>query len=217
MAPPNGFAARQPMQSMPPASRFSKFCAARATATGWKSAATSSQMEARFPAPGPTRSAVCRETFPAAPGCGDRGECGWRRLHGPSRRRSHTFRSPRGRTWGKKGKTPIVQATGARHALAAVAPIWDGNETWLVVTAVILWGAFPVAYAGLLSAFYLPLLIMLAELPKLDAQKPGSKDEGRGHRAIKPNPAMRPGTDACDADGEAREEETLSRGQRLGG
>ena len=73
------------------------------------------------------------------------------------------------------------------------------------MTAVILWGAFPVAYAGLLSAFYLPLLIMLAELPKLDAQKPGSKDEGRGHRAIKPNPAMRPGTDACDADGEARE------------
>jgi cytochrome bd ubiquinol oxidase subunit II len=37
--------------------------------------------------------------------------------------------------------------------LAAVAPIWDGNETWLVVTAVILWGAFPVAYAALLSAF----------------------------------------------------------------
>ena len=46
--------------------------------------------------------------------------------------------------------------------LAAVAPNWDGNETWLVVTAVILWGAFPVAYAGLLSAFYLPLLVMLA-------------------------------------------------------
>ena len=48
--------------------------------------------------------------------------------------------------------------------LAAVEPIWDGNETWLVVTAVILWGAFPVAYAGLLSAFYLPLLVMLAGL-----------------------------------------------------
>src|ERR1700730_3170613 len=47
---------------------------------------------------------------------------------------------------GLKARTPIVQATGARHALAAVAPIWDGNETWLVVTAVILWGAFPVAY-----------------------------------------------------------------------
>jgi cytochrome d ubiquinol oxidase subunit II len=48
--------------------------------------------------------------------------------------------------------------------LSAVAPIWDGNETWLVVTAVILWGAFPVAYATLLSAFYLPLLVMLAGL-----------------------------------------------------
>src|ERR1700738_3874471 len=41
--------------------------------------------------------------------------------------------------------------------LSAVAPIWDGNETWLVVTAVILWGAFPVVYATLLSAFYLPV------------------------------------------------------------
>src|SRR6201987_878771 len=48
--------------------------------------------------------------------------------------------------------------------LSAVAPIWDGNETWLVVTAVILWGAFPVVYATLLSAFYLPLIIMLMGL-----------------------------------------------------
>src|SRR6266850_1892605 len=48
--------------------------------------------------------------------------------------------------------------------LSAVAPIWDGNETWLVVTAVILWGAFPPVYATLLSAFYLPLLVMLAGL-----------------------------------------------------
>ena len=48
--------------------------------------------------------------------------------------------------------------------LSAVAPIWDGNETWLVVTAVILWGAFPVVYANLLSAFYLPLIVMLLGL-----------------------------------------------------
>jgi cytochrome d ubiquinol oxidase subunit II len=48
--------------------------------------------------------------------------------------------------------------------LSAVAPIWDGNETWLVVTAVILWGAFPVVYAALLSAFYLPLIVMLLGL-----------------------------------------------------
>jgi cytochrome d ubiquinol oxidase subunit II len=54
--------------------------------------------------------------------------------------------------------------TRRRAMLAAVAPIWDGNETWLVVTAVILWGAFPGAYATLLPAFYLPLLVMLAGL-----------------------------------------------------
>jgi cytochrome bd ubiquinol oxidase subunit II len=48
--------------------------------------------------------------------------------------------------------------------LSAVAPIWDGNETWLVVSAVILWGAFPIVYATLLSAFYLPLIVMLLGL-----------------------------------------------------
>jgi cytochrome d ubiquinol oxidase subunit II len=54
----------------------------------------------------------------------------------------------------------------ARRAamLSSVAPIWDGNETWLVVTAVILWGAFPLVYATLLSAFYLPLIVMLLGL-----------------------------------------------------
>ena len=51
-----------------------------------------------------------------------------------------------------------------RAMLSTVAPVWDGNETWLIVTAVILWGAFPVVYATLLSAFYLPLLVMLAGL-----------------------------------------------------
>ena len=51
-----------------------------------------------------------------------------------------------------------------RSMMGAVAPIWDGNETWLVVTGVILWGAFPIVYATLLSALYLPLLVMLAGL-----------------------------------------------------
>jgi cytochrome d ubiquinol oxidase subunit II len=54
--------------------------------------------------------------------------------------------------------------TRRRVMLSAVSPIWDGNETWLVVTGVVLWGAFPVVYAMLLSAFYLPLLVMLAGL-----------------------------------------------------
>ena len=52
-----------------------------------------------------------------------------------------------------------------RHAMmSAVAPVWDGNETWLVVSGVILWGAFPVVYSILMSAFYLPVLLMLAGL-----------------------------------------------------
>jgi cytochrome bd ubiquinol oxidase subunit II len=51
-----------------------------------------------------------------------------------------------------------------REMLGAVAPIWDGNETWLVVSGVILWGALRPVYATLLSAFYLPLLLMLAGL-----------------------------------------------------
>jgi cytochrome bd ubiquinol oxidase subunit II len=51
-----------------------------------------------------------------------------------------------------------------RAMLSAIAPLWDGNETWLVVAGVILWGAFPVVYATLLSAFYLPIILMLAGL-----------------------------------------------------
>jgi cytochrome bd ubiquinol oxidase subunit II len=51
-----------------------------------------------------------------------------------------------------------------RVMLAAVAPMWDGNETWLVVAGVVLWGAFPIVYATLFSAFYLPLLVMLSGL-----------------------------------------------------
>src|SRR5271156_3541292 len=53
---------------------------------------------------------------------------------------------------------------GRRAMISAVAPIWDGNETWLVVTGVVLWGAFPIVYATLFSAFYLPLVLMLAGL-----------------------------------------------------
>jgi cytochrome d ubiquinol oxidase subunit II len=48
--------------------------------------------------------------------------------------------------------------------LAAVAPLWDGNETWLVVAGVVLWGAFPRAYALLMPAFYIPVTVMLAGL-----------------------------------------------------
>jgi len=51
-----------------------------------------------------------------------------------------------------------------RVMISAVAPFWDGNETWLLVAGVVLWGAFPIIYAILFSALYLPLVFMLAGL-----------------------------------------------------
>ncbi len=45
-----------------------------------------------------------------------------------------------------------------------VAPVWDGNETWLVLGGAGLLAAFPVAYAVVLSALYLPLMLMLLGL-----------------------------------------------------
>ena len=45
-----------------------------------------------------------------------------------------------------------------------VAPVWDGNETWLVLGGAGLLAAFPLAYAVVLSAFYLPLILMLLGL-----------------------------------------------------
>lgn len=46
----------------------------------------------------------------------------------------------------------------------SIAPFWDGNETWLVLGGTLLIAAFPVAYATLLPAFYLPLMTMLFAL-----------------------------------------------------
>lgn len=45
-----------------------------------------------------------------------------------------------------------------------VAPVWDGNETWLVLGGAGLFGAFPLAYSVVLSALYLPLILMLIGL-----------------------------------------------------
>ncbi|WP_454726053.1 MULTISPECIES: cytochrome d ubiquinol oxidase subunit II [Cupriavidus] len=45
-----------------------------------------------------------------------------------------------------------------------VAPVWDGNETWLVLGGAGLLAAFPLAYSVVLSALYLPLVLMLLGL-----------------------------------------------------
>lgn len=46
----------------------------------------------------------------------------------------------------------------------SIAPVWDGNETWLVLGGGGLLAAFPGAYSVLMPAFYLPILMMLAGL-----------------------------------------------------
>jgi cytochrome bd ubiquinol oxidase subunit II len=46
----------------------------------------------------------------------------------------------------------------------SVAPIWDGNETWLVLGGIALLAAFPLAFAVILPAVYFPLLFMLVGL-----------------------------------------------------
>lgn len=46
----------------------------------------------------------------------------------------------------------------------SVAPVWDGNETWLVLGGAGLFGAFPLAYAVIIDALTIPLTLMLVGL-----------------------------------------------------
>jgi cytochrome d ubiquinol oxidase subunit II len=46
----------------------------------------------------------------------------------------------------------------------SIAPIWDGNETWLILGGVGLLAAFPLAFAIIMPAVYFPVLIMLLAL-----------------------------------------------------
>jgi cytochrome bd ubiquinol oxidase subunit II len=46
----------------------------------------------------------------------------------------------------------------------AIAPFWDGNETWLVLIGAGLFATFPMVYAIFLPAFYLPIALMLLGL-----------------------------------------------------
>ena len=49
-------------------------------------------------------------------------------------------------------------------AMNSVAPVWDGNETWLVLGGGGLMAAFPLAYAIILPALYAPIIVMLLAL-----------------------------------------------------
>jgi len=51
-----------------------------------------------------------------------------------------------------------------RKALNAIGPVWDGNEVWIVIGGGALFAGFPVAYAAVFSAFYIPFMLFLVAL-----------------------------------------------------
>ncbi len=57
--------------------------------------------------------------------------------------------------------------TERRVLLNTIGPVWDGNEVWLLTAGGATFAAFPLWYASLFSALYLPLLVVLrgADLP----------------------------------------------------
>lgn len=57
-------------------------------------------------------------------------------------------------------KTPTDKDT----AMATIAPVWDGNETWLILGGGGFLALFPLAYATLFPAFYAPIWLMLIAL-----------------------------------------------------
>lgn len=51
-----------------------------------------------------------------------------------------------------------------RHSsimMASIGPVWDANETWLVIAGGTLFGAFPMVYSAALNALYMPIMLML--------------------------------------------------------
>lgn len=60
---------------------------------------------------------------------------------------------------------PLVKNPGDRDIMmSSILPVWDGNQTWLVLGGASLYGAFPLAFSVLLPILYLPLLLMVIAL-----------------------------------------------------
>ncbi|MDP2505503.1 MULTISPECIES: cytochrome d ubiquinol oxidase subunit II [unclassified Oceanobacter] len=60
---------------------------------------------------------------------------------------------------------PWFDQDGERdHLMRSISHVWDGNETWLVFGGVMLFAAFPAAYAAITTVFYLPIMLMLFAL-----------------------------------------------------
>ncbi|MDI3561885.1 cytochrome d ubiquinol oxidase subunit II [Bradyrhizobium sp. Arg816] len=56
------------------------------------------------------------------------------------------------------------EAHARNTIMNSIAPIWDGNETWLLLGGIGLMAAFPVAFAVIIPAVYFPILVMLLAL-----------------------------------------------------
>ena len=54
--------------------------------------------------------------------------------------------------------------TDKRLLINTIGPVWDLNETWLIVAGASLFAAFPYWYATLFDGFYLALLLILLAL-----------------------------------------------------
>ena len=59
---------------------------------------------------------------------------------------------------------PAMHAEDRGQMVDSIAPIWDGNETWLVLGGGAVMAAFPRAYAVLMPALYVPIILMLLGL-----------------------------------------------------
>lgn len=60
---------------------------------------------------------------------------------------------------------PFIKDQQERDVMMnTVAPVWDGNETWMVLGGAGLFAAFPMVYSAVLSALYLPIILMVIAL-----------------------------------------------------
>lgn len=60
---------------------------------------------------------------------------------------------------------PFTSSESERdNMMNSIAPVWDGNETWLVFGGALLYGGFPQVYGVLLPVLYIPIMFMLIAL-----------------------------------------------------
>src|SRR5690348_16427060 len=58
----------------------------------------------------------------------------------------------------------MPDARSRNIVMNTIAPVWDGNETWLVLGGLGLMAAFPLAFAIIVPALYYPIAVMLLAL-----------------------------------------------------